>query len=50
MTFFYRILLAWSRFDLAIARSTGRNPSHVEQLQRDCSRWEHALLMLELNA
>lgn len=50
MTFFYRILLAWSRFDLAIARSTGRNPAHVEQLRRDVDRWEHALLMLELNA
>lgn len=49
MRFFYSILLAWSELDLAIARSTGRNPNHIERLQRDCDKWEHALLMLELN-
>lgn len=50
MSILYRFLLAWSEFDLAIARSTGRNPRHVEQLQRDVDRWEHALLMQEINA
>lgn len=50
MTIFYRFLLAWAEFDLAIARSTGRSPAHVEQLQRDVDRWEHALLMRTINA
>lgn len=50
MRFFYAFLLAWSRYDLAIAKSTGRAPKHIEQLQRDVDRWEHALLMTELNA
>ena len=45
----YRILLALSEFDLAIAKATGRNPKHIEQLQRDIDRWEHAILMLEIN-
>ena len=50
MTLLYRALLAWSEFDLAIAKATGRNPAHIEQLQRDCAKWEHALLILRLNA
>lgn len=49
MSALYRILLAWSEFDLAIAKATGRNPKHIEQLQRDVDRWEHAILMLEIN-
>lgn len=50
MSILYRFLLAWSEFDLAIAKATGRDPKHVEQLQRDVEKWEHALLMLEINA
>lgn len=50
MSILYRFLLVWSEFDLAIAKATGRNPKHVEQLQRDVDKWEHALLMLEINA
>ena len=50
MSILYRFLLCWSEFDLAIARSTGRNPRHVEQVQRDVDRWKHALLMLRINA
>lgn len=50
MRFFYAFLLAWSEFDLAIAKATGRDPKHVEQLQRDVEKWQHALLMLEINA
>ena len=49
MSALYRILLAWAEFDLAIAKATGRNPKHIEQLQRDIDRWEHAILMLEIN-
>ena len=50
MNLLYRVLLAWSEFDLAIAKATGRNPKHIEQLQRDVAKWEHALLILRLNA
>ena len=50
MSALYRILLAWSEFDLAIAKATGRNPKHIEQLQRDVDKWEHALLMTRINA
>jgi len=50
MTLLYRALLAWSEFDLAIAKATGRNPKHIEQLQKDVAKWEHALLILRLNA
>ena len=49
MSALYRILLAWAEFDLAIAKSTGRSPANIEQLQRDVDRWEHAILMLEIN-
>mgnify|MGYP003457275615 CR=1 FL=1 len=50
MNLLYRVLLAWSEFDLAIAKSTGRSLANIEQLQRDVSRWEHALLVSRLNA
>ena len=50
MSALFRILLAWSEFDLAIAKATGRNPKHIEQLQKDVAKWEHALLILRLNA
>lgn len=50
MSALYRILLAWAEFDLAIAKATGRDPKHIEQLQRDVDKWEHALLILRLNA
>ncbi len=50
MNLLYRVLLAWAEFDLAIAKATGRNPKHIEQLQKDVAKWEHALLILRLNA
>ena len=33
-----------------IAEATGRNPKRIEQLQKDVAKWEHALLILRLNA
>lgn len=50
MNAFYRLMLLWAEFDLAIARATGRNPKHIEQLQRDVDRWEHALIIMRINA
>lgn len=50
MSALYRILLAWAEFDLAIAKSTGRSPANIEQLQKDVAKWEHALLMTRINA
>jgi len=43
MTAFYTVLLAWTRIDLRIARSTGCNPAHVAQLINDERKWELAL-------
>ena len=50
MSALYRILLAWAEFELSIAKDTGRNPKHIEQLQKDVAKWEHALLMTRINA
>lgn len=50
MTLLYRALLEWSEFDLAIAKATGASPATIEAYQRDVAKWEHALLMLEINA
>jgi hypothetical protein len=49
MRLFYSALLWFAELELAIARSTGRNPAQIAPLQADVDRWEHALLMLELN-
>ena len=43
MKLFTRLMLWIVRFDLAIARSTGRNPTHIAQLQKEESEWELAL-------
>ena len=50
MTLLYRALLEWSEFDLAIAKATGASPATIEAYQRDVAKWEHALLILRLNA
>lgn len=49
MKTFYSFLLAWAEIDLAIAKGTGRNSEHIAQLIKECSVWEHELLMLEIN-
>ena len=49
MKVFYTLLLWLAEFDLAIARSTGRNPDHIRVLLADVARWQHALLMQEIN-
>lgn len=50
MSLLYRALLAWSDFDLAIAKATGASPKTIEAYQRDVAKWEHALLMTRINA
>jgi hypothetical protein len=50
MRLFYRAMLWLAELELAIARSTGRNPADLPALRADVGRWEHALLMTELNA
>lgn len=47
LRFFYTFILAWLRFDLAVARSTGRNPANIQQLQREISEYERLLFQLE---
>ena len=49
MKIVYSLLLWLAEFELAVARSTGRDPANVQALQADVSRWQHALLMQELN-
>ena len=49
MKAFYSLLLWMAEFELAVARSTGRNPDNIRALQADVDRWQHALLMQELN-
>ena len=48
MRYFYIFLLAWTRLDLQVARSTGRNPAHVSRLVQDESDYQRALLRLEM--
>jgi len=43
MIHFYRFLLHWTRFDLTVARSTGRGPQFIAQLIADEQRWERCL-------
>ena len=49
MKAFYSLLLWMAEFELAVARSTGRNPDSIRSLQADVARWQHALLMTEIN-
>lgn len=50
MRLFYRVMLAWTRLDLRIARSSPvLNIGWLEQLRRDEHEWDRALLKLEIN-
>ena len=43
MKYFYAAALFLIRFDLAIARSTGRNPANIMQLSAEESEYEYLL-------
>lgn len=47
MRYFYRFLLFFTRFDLAIARSTGRDTRNIAQLSQEELAYEQALWVLE---
>ena len=47
MRLFYRFLLTWTRFDITLARSTGRGQHFIAALLADEARWERALWNLE---
>jgi hypothetical protein len=49
MKHFYAFMLWMASFELAIARSTGRNPDNIDQLQREESKWQHELTLTEIN-
>lgn len=49
MKLLYRFLLWQAQFDVAIGVATGRNPKIIEADRKAVRRWEHALLMMELN-
>ena len=44
---FYAFLLGWTRLDIQIARSTGRNPEHVLRLRQDEDEYTRQLFRLE---
>lgn len=47
MKTFYTLLLHWTRFDITVARSTGRGQHFIAALLADEARWERALWNLE---
>jgi hypothetical protein len=49
MKLLYRFLLWQARYDVAIGVATGRNPKVIEANRDAVRRWEHELLLLELN-
>jgi len=49
MKTFYQLMLHLVRFELAVARSTGRSQENIAALSQDECRWEHALFLQEVN-
>ena len=47
---FYRCMLWCLRHEIVIARSTGRNPANIQQLQREISELELKQWELEINS
>ena len=47
MRAFYTLLRAMAEFDLAIARSTGRNPEHIAVLAADVGRWDLEIFKID---
>ena len=47
MKTFYTLLLYWTRFDITVARSTGRGQHFIAALLADEARWERCLWNLE---
>lgn len=45
---FYGFMLAWTRLDIRIARSTGQNMDNIMQLLRDEDEYERMLTRWEL--
>jgi hypothetical protein len=39
MKYFYALMLWLTEFELAITRSTGRNPENIRRLTQDYNRW-----------
>ncbi len=48
MRYFYRFMLFMVEFELAIARTTGRDPAHIRQLTRDVDYWQRECQRLEI--
>lgn len=49
MKYFYAVLLWLTQYELAIARSTGRNPANVAALQGEEQTWAKCLWELDVN-
>ena len=46
---FYRVVLWLLELELAIARSTGRNPHQIERLQQECDDYSLLIFKLRIN-
>lgn len=49
MKYFYLTMIAATQFELAIARTTGRNPDSIRQLRCDELKWIAAFQDWSLN-
>ena len=49
MIYFYKFCRAVIEFDLAIARSTGRDPQHISKLEGEWDAYDLLILKLEIN-
>lgn len=46
---FYRIMAAWTKYDLAIARTYSENSAYVRNLSDELEKWEGLLAKEEIN-
>ena len=46
---FYRVMRWLIEFELAIARSTGRNPINIRQLESELDDYRWKIILLEIN-
>lgn len=49
MRVFYALMLAVTRFELAIARTYSDNRAYIHALSSDVAKWEKELLRWEMN-
>lgn len=48
MRYFYQMMLYLTEFELAIAKSTGRNPENIRRLTQDRMKWLREVQLTEI--